>query len=220
MKLKQKILAGVSALALGSAIFTGTASAFTGTVTTGGSFTSNAQAQVTNTLTVTTSPLAFGTFAALGDGTNVVTATLSATGTFTGSSNVGSKIIDAKQGDHSASSISVTGFPGVTLYSNYGNVHDLAGVSGDIFQVVYVADNLATVGGRNVTANGTGGVADTCEALGGGTAPTHSATGSGTTNAGTGILTFGIGAKIQTVAATKVYHSEAYTGTFDLTLSY
>lgn len=203
-----KKLAGIGAIALGSLVFASYSNA--AVINSGGFVTIAATTTVNNQLDVVITPLAFGTFGTVHDVANVdtATATVSLLNVFTQDLAGPAKIIDGG-GAHTAATVTITAFPSTRLYADYTNVTNIVGTvtPAHILTVTDLADNLGApntgTGGTNGTWSSTGPTAVQGKAL---------------TN-GAGSLVFRIGGTIVTAAAT-TYNSEAYSGSFDLTLSY
>lgn len=203
-----KILAGLGAVALGTAFFANPAAAFNVQADGSDPFAVSATTNVNNIMDVAFTTLQFGTFGAVKDpGVNVATATLSPAGVFTPSTTGGlAKIIDANLADHSPSTITIAAQPSTQLYASYSAVVDVAGTitPANVFTVQTLTDDLGTV---------VGGIAG-----GGMTAPGVFVEGSAATDIA-GALVFHIGGSLVEIAGT-TYSSEPYAGSFDLTMSY
>lgn len=215
MNIRNKILASVSAVALGTAIPAPAIAQFT--VNNGTPFSETAQTVVADNLTVVATALNFGTFAALNKLADASTAVLTPAGTFTPTNGATSRIVDGVLGDHVPATITVSaGINSANIFVTYDNVFDLKGTitPTNVIQITSIKDNLATVGECVVSTNNDGASANVCKAIGSG-----STIGKGTLSV-TGGLVFNVGGTIKTKLQALLYSSEPYAGSFDVTLSY
>lgn len=205
-----KKYAVVSAIALGVGMYAVSSNA--AVIQISDPVTINVTATVENTITVNTTPLAFGTIGSLKDGTTLgTTATMlvETTGVVTDSPGAGyysaspASIVSTGAGA-AAGTVAVTGaFPTESLYVDYDNfINPING--GESFVLNEVHDNLATVGSYNAVTSAR-------------------TTGIGVTD-GAGALSWSIGGTIETeVAAGLVpvdYTDGLYTGSFDVRIVY
>ena len=200
-----KKLVAVSALALGVTAYANGAWA----IQSGDPNTINVTATVENTIIVVTSPLDFATLGAMSDAVDTATASVSPAGVFTGDSSPQAAIVNDPTTTVAAATINVTAFQSTQLFLDYSNVVDMTEAGGDTFIITDLLDNA------DVPTTGVGGVAGSWNNI------TGNSPGSVTTDA-LGVMEVAIGGSIITdpITVAAAYTDGAYTGSFDLTVSY
>jgi hypothetical protein len=209
-------LASFGGVALGLVLYAGNANAVP--VQSGDPTTVDINAEVFNTINVTTTTLDFGTIAALGKIADRATATV-APGAAVLTDDPGAGFADARiaadSGNPPATSqVTLVAVANTPLFIDYAFNTDLVeGGSGNTIRLSHIADNLLT------PDTGVGGTSGNLDRAVFGPGP---ATNQGTaTTDNTGTLVFHIGGSITTDnAADLVYANGAYTGQFDMTVSY
>lgn len=211
--LSLKNLAAVSAVALGAALYT--TAAYAVAVQSGVASSVGMTATITNTLTVITTPLSFGSIGAVRKAADQATATVApgavivtAGGDDGGGVSTNARILADSANPPSTASVTVTAFASTPIYVDYGTIVDLTS-GGETFTITHLLDNL------NAPDTGVAGTAGNWD-IGGGAGTIQ---GIGTTTAG-GSLVFHIGGSIRTTASNAVYANGVYTGSFNVTLSY
>ena len=211
-----KKLAVVSAVALSTALYSG--GAFAASVQSGQPNTVNVTGTVQNTITVTTTPLDFGTIAAESKSGSTATGVLTPGAvTLTGTPGTGpgtAKVIPDTGNPPSSADIVLTGFTSTQLNVDYGTVVNMTNGT-DTLYIGQLKDNLTT------PDQGTGvqqGIWNAAAPYGSGAAAVQ---GQGTTDATSGNLEFHVGGTLVTSnTVTGVLSNGAYTGSFDITVSY
>lgn len=208
---KFRILGGVSALALFLAIPVNQVDA--ATVNNGGNIPIQITANVTSQFDVTTTNLLYDEILVRGDTVDTATASISQhDSSFTPDPGTGpgSAYITNNAGTQARAVVTATLLPNNTPVTvSYNTVVDLG--NGTSSFAVALVDNLnSLVADSDIGVDGTAG----SYPVGGPAVP-----GTATTDA-TGQLTFGIGGSITTKTTNTGYSPGAYTGSFNVTISY
>lgn len=209
-----KKLALVSAVAFGAVLYAD--SARSAPILSGTATSVPITATVNNTITVNTTPLSFGTVAAIGKAaTNAVATVAPGATTLTDAPGLSTvaRILKDTGNTPTTASVTIGAFNNTLIHIDYSGITDMSNGGAQVLEIVHLKDNL------NTPDTGVGGTAGNWnDAAGYAPGP---ATNQGTaTTTGAGALVFHIGGSFATASANYVYTNGTYNGDFDVTVSY
>lgn len=204
-----KLMAAVSAVALGVAMYSTTSLAVD--VESGDNIQVNITGTVLNTIDITYTPIDFGTIAAVARNGAPAYYTVAPNDAVTDDAGplfTDARIIQNTTSTPAAADIDIVAFPNTPIFVDYDVTGTDLTFSGETLFIAHVTDNLTVPGNFQAAAPYNGVGAATSQ-------------GSATTDPVTGALSFNVGATIATDATQDlVYPSGAYTGSVEVTISY